>query len=328
MRRFILLSGLLTIAGALVACQIKQTSLIQAHAPGQPPAGMTAVEATGGVTLTIRWPERSVQFIPSTATKIVFGVYPEVGMTAIATTSATRPNGAATSSVTFSALPTGVLRFTADALDPDGYIGASGSATISVQPNALTKGALTMRTTANPTIATFLPANGVPGQQVTITGTGFLHSRDASYSIRYGNALLSEASTFRLSDTSMGFFVPAGAQNATFSVTVGGVTATSLTKFRAIATLSVVPQTATLDATTTSVQLTVAATDSEGVAIPSPSVSWVKLGQDCADCGTSLFLASLDANGLVTRSDSGKTGSMTVGAGVAPLLATASLTVN
>lgn len=328
MRRFILLSGLLTVAGALVACQVKQTSLLQATTPATAPGAVPATGATGGLTLTIRWPERSVQYIPSTATQILFGVYPEVGGTAIATSSATRTGGEATSSVTFSALPTGILRFTADAMDPDGYVGASGSATVSVQPNVVTKGALTMRTTANPTILSFSPTNGVPGQQVNITGTGFLHSRNAAYSITYGNTVLPEESIFRFSDTTMGFFVPAGAQNATFSVTVGGVKATSASAFRAIATLSVTPLTATVDAATPTVQLAVTATDSAGVAIASPTVRWAKINQSCGSCGTADTLATVSDAGLVTRGDSGKTGSIQVGVGIAPLLATASVTVN
>lgn len=116
--------------------------------------------------------------------------------------------------------------------------------------------------------------------------------------------------------------------NSTFSISVGGVTVATDSVFRVIATVSVSPVTATVDATEPTLPLVVSATDSAGVAIAGPNVRWSKLSQNCPSCGTADSLASIDANGVVTRGGSGKTGSVLFGVGIAPMLATASVTVN
>lgn len=331
MRRFIITSGLLTLVGALVACQAKHTAL-SAVTPGSTQLAVIAPVnplpgPTGAVSLTVRWPERAVQYIPGTANKVVFGVYPLGSATPLATGSVSRTNES-TSSFTFKPLPVSTLLFTAEARDPDGYVGASGSTTVAIQPNKLTPGSITMVTTARPTLTAFSPTNGCPGQQVNITGTGFLFSRNASYSIRYGGVTLPESSTFRFSDSTMGCFIPANGTNGAFAISVGGVTVATDSIFQVISSVSVSPPTFTLDSGTPLVQLMPTAKDAANSTVTNPSLPWIKLSQDCPSCGTVDSLVSIDATGKVTRGTSGKTGTVTIGVGIAPVLATATITVN
>lgn len=346
MRRLLIASGFLTLAGVLAACQASHVGL--SMLPTRP-TETTAVIApattpegpTGAVSLTVKWPDRQVQYIPGTATKIRFGVYAGGSSTPLATGSVTRTNEA-TSSYTFKPLAVGPYTFLAEALDPDGYVGASGSTDVTVVRNVTTQGAIHMVTTTNPTITGFSPKFGVPNEQVFIDGTGFLFSRNATYSISYKNAsgsyvVLPGDQIDRFSDSRMTFRVPANAQNGSFKIAVGGIEVATDSIFQVISTISVTPTAYTLSSGF--VQLTATATDSDGATIlnPDAGLRWVKLSQDCSNCGTVDSLASLDPNtpGKVVYGNAGndfqgnpKVGTVKIGVGIAPMLATASITVN
>lgn len=329
MRQLVLSLTALSALVLLAACHGVQTPLLTKYPVGQePPAEKASALApaapTGGATLRIKWPDRTSQYIQGTATKIVFGVY-QAGITApIATGSVTRP----ASDISFQPLPIGSLRFTADALDPDGTVGASGSATVLVLPNATVSVPLHLASAIPaPTLSGFTPANGVPGQQVTVTGANFGESRGMPFAVKYGNTSVPSDRAFRLSDTQLAFFVPASALNSTFTVTIGGQSAATVTPFRVIATVSVTPVTGALTSGSPTATLTVTATDSAGVPVGTPTLAWRILSEVKTQGGTVDQLLSFDsATGLVTRGTA--TGSATIGIGLAPVLATASFTVN
>lgn len=329
MRQLALCAVALSALTLVVACQNLSAPSLAKRSPGQDPlseqiGAPAADSSTGGVTLRIKWPDRTSQYIQDTAETIVFGVYRAGFTVPLATSSVTRPD----SDLTFQPLPIGALRFTADALDPDGTIGASGSATVTVLPNATVSVPLHMTSAIPaPTLSGFTPSNGVPGQQVNVTGAHFGASRGAPVSVTFGGTPVPSDRVFRLSDSQLAFFVPAGAGNATFSVTIGGQAAETATPFRVIATVSVTPATATLTSGSPEATLTVTATDSAGVAVVGPTLAWTMLGESKPGWSTGDPLLSFNqATGKVTRGTA--TGSATIGIGKAPVLATASLTVN
>lgn len=329
MRQLVLSLTALSALVLLAACHGVQTPLLTKYPVGQERPvdkanALAPAAPTGGATLRIKWPERTSQYIQPTATKIVFGVY-QAGITApIATGSVKRP----ASDITFQPLPIGSLRFTADALDLGGTVGASGSATVVILPNATVSVPLHLASTIPaPTLSGFTPANGVPGQQVTVTGAHFGESRGTPFVIRYGNTIVPSDRAVRLGDNQLVFFVPANALNSTFTLTVGGQTATSVTPFRVIATVSVTPVTGALTSGSPTAMLTVTATDSAGVPVDTPTLAWQMLGEFKPGWSTGDPVLSFNAaTGLVSRGTA--TGSATIGIGLAPVLATASFTVN
>ncbi|MBO9539149.1 IPT/TIG domain-containing protein [bacterium] len=331
MRRLIRFCGAAALGGLLLACQSlpAQFGVRQAEQPATIVAADQANPGSpsGGVVFTVRWPDRAAQYIPASASAIRFGAYRPGVASPLATGSVARTL-APTASLAFTALPVETLRFTAEAMDPDGYVGASGSVTVPVLPNTLTPVKFTLASTLRPTLTGFSPANGCPGQQVTLTGTDFGFSRDATYSISFGGVVLPSNRIFRFSDTAMGFFVPPNATNSAIAVTVSGVSAASTlgdSRFTTIATLSVSPRTATLAPGEHTLDLLLSAQDAFGNEVMSPVVPWGSLGQDCSACGTSDSVARIDASGRVTRAN--VTGVARFGAGIAPVLATVSIEV-
>lgn len=329
-RRLTFIGGALALGAALVACQAVPSQFAEHHAGDSTvvvAASGAAQEApTGGVVFTVRWPERRVQYIPDSATAIRFGVYRIGNPTALATGSVSRTNQPS-SSLAFTSLPVDYMRFTAEAVDPDGHVGASGSVTVQVQPNTLTPVRFSLESTLHPNLSGYSPSNGCPGQQVTLTGTDF-GPRDASVSISLGGVSVPASQIFRLGDSTIAFRVPDGATTGGIGLIVGGMSATTTlesTIFTTIASLSVNPAVATMGAGEDTIALAVTARDHFGNPVPSPVVPWSRLSQDCGGCGTSASVASIDENGTVTRGN--VTGSARFGVGIAPVLATASIEV-
>lgn len=327
MRFSIPVLALAALAAALAACHGPEPlrlpgTLLGDASPRSGGAIGHAEGPSGGARLTIRWPERSAQFIPTTANRIAFAVYRTGIASPLATASVTRP----ASTVTFDRLPVESLRFTAEALDPDGFVGATGSAQVTIRANAVTSGAISMASTVNPVISDFSPRNGCPGQQVTITGSGFAASRNASYSVSFGGVTLPGDRIFRFSDTQMGFFIPSDATNGSFAISIDGVSRATDSIFRTIKTLSISPTSVTLSTESPTQSFQVTAWDSAGISIVNPTVPWALFNQNCPGCGTSTFVASIDQSGLLTRGSG--TGTVQVGVGIAPVRATASVTVN
>ncbi len=306
----------------LVACD--QASVPSAADPSAGSPAALEDTRTGAVSLRVKWPERTTQYIPETAETIVFGIY-KPGITApLATASLTRP----ASELSLPRLPIGSLRFTADAQDPDGTVGASGSATVTILPNATVSVPLHLISALPaPTVTGFSPSNGVPGQQVTVSGTNFGASRNTPFAIQYGNTTLPGDRIFRLSDSQLAFFVPTGAVNSTFSVTVGPHTVASTAAFQVIATVSVTPSAVALDASTQQVTLTVTAKDAAGFVIPSPVLPWNTLSENKAGWGTGDPLLFFNGSTRVVSRGTA-TGSALIGIGLTPTLATVSVTVD
>lgn len=324
MRQLVLSLSAVSALAVLAACQ-NVTPLALSDSPAQPAVQtLAAPTPTGAVTLRVKWPDRTAQYIPDTAETIVFGVYKAGVSTPLATSSLTRPK----SDISFQPLPIGSVRFTADALDPDGSVGASGSATVTILANATVSVPLHLVTTVPaPTITGFSPANGVPGQQVTVTGTNFGAARDLPLTVKYGNSTVASDRVFRLSDTQLSFFVPANSSNATFSVTVGNQSVFSTPAFQVIATVSVTPDTVTLDGSHPEETLTVAAKDTANFIVTNPVLTWAMLSQAKTSGGTVDELFAFDkSTGKLTRGTA--TGTAKLGIGLGATLATVSVTVN
>lgn len=334
MRRLTYSFGSLAALSMLAACALQPP----AAPPSMNPAPVVSAfspqpgQATGAVTLNVVWPQRRVQYIQPSATKLVFNVFTVGGSTPLMTQTLTYPNA----QVTLQPLPIGNLVFTGSALDADNSVGATGSVTVNVLPNVATPGVLTLASTCHPAIGSVSPANAVPGTVVRILGSGFLgYSTNASYSVSFGGVVQPSTQFNRVSDTEIDFTLPTTATNSTLAVAVGGAIATNATVVQAIKQVSVFPASVTLSPSTPTASVTATASDYAGNPISNPNLNWNYLTstQNCPTCGTSkqvvaMSAPTIDATSSVVTLTANASGSVQVSAGFGPATAAASVTVN
>lgn len=276
-RRSWRLLGGLGAALALSACQV-----IPSLGPGPVPLGL-AVDpsasraervSTGGLTLSIRWPARTVQYLPVSAVAIDLKVMPLGSNTPLATKTTLPPAGGGTSTVTFQGLPSGPIVVSASARDAAGKVVSAGSTRIDIVPNALASGRLVLNSTETPMVLTMSATNGDPGMSVTMFGSGFGAAADATYSVRLGGVEVPASDLQRDDDTTLSFKVPAAATTSVVTLQVG-VNATQSTEvFTTIRSWTISPTSADVFYPQGVATFSALAKDWAGETVTSPSTRW------------------------------------------------------
>lgn len=257
------------------------------------------LEGFGQLSLSIRWPQRQAQYIPAETTRIEFKVFPAASIEPIATQEIARPNGGATGTVSFDRLPAGEVVVTGSAKDANGKIVSAGSVRLAIVANQRIKGGLTLVSTEVPKILSLWPTSGDPGTPLSLFGTGFGSSRNATYSVRVGGVEVPGSGLNRSDDSTLTFTVPPGATNSVVVLTVESKSTASVEVFRTVHSWSLTPSGADLYVPNGVQDFTATARDYQGSAIANPAVSWSVTAQG-------------DATGsLITVSDSQAT--LTVG---------------
>ncbi|MBM3273802.1 MAG: hypothetical protein FJZ00_01520 [Candidatus Sericytochromatia bacterium] len=239
------------------------------------PGERTTAPGRSIVSLSVRWPARSVAALPSSANAVSYEI--DLGnQTPAMTGTISRTAGVLVSSRSFEIDPTPLLTVTAKAYADNppklnSIVLAQGTATASVAPNTRVslKLALSLTTEAEPKVASFTPNNGGPDASVTFTVSNVPSL--ATLFLRLGQAT---ASVSRPSASTLTTNVPAGAVSAPWAFFADGLPATPT------ATFSVLKAIAFGDATdsmkqNSAFQFTAVATTSENTSFTIPAVKWL-----------------------------------------------------
>lgn len=177
----------------------------------------TSASETGQATITITWPEVT-RLIPVAANSITVTFYQ--GATAVSKQTVTRPTTGNTSTLNFTALPTGTLSVSAVAYpetDGTGNAQANASTTASITTTQTAQISLTMASTINSLAITPATTSVAPGATVPLTATAY----DA-----IPNVVLTSPSTISWTSSDSGVAV-VSALGVVSGVTAGTVTITA-----------------------------------------------------------------------------------------------------
>lgn len=268
--------------------------------------------AFGRVSLAIRWPERSTQYIPLATSVLEFKAYALGSDTAIAVQSATRP-ASGTSTVSFDQLPAGEVVVTGQAKDAEGRVLSSGSVQLTIVANSLVQGRLTLVSTEVPQILSMSPVNGDPGATVTLFGAGFGANRSATFSVRIGGVPADAPA--RIDDTTLTFKVPEAATNSVVTLQVEAKATSSVAVFKTIRSWELSPMAADVFVPNGVATFSVTARDWQGALVPDPTLKWTATTQSGA-------AGSLDPSGVFTAGDDPGTHKVRLGNGSAAIEAT------
>jgi len=97
----------------------------------------------GSATMTIKWPDRTIQLIPQSTTELYIAAYREGEATPEASASVVRPVDAATSSVTLR-LEAGTKSIEVQAWDASRSVVALGTASVAILPNQVSSVRITL----------------------------------------------------------------------------------------------------------------------------------------------------------------------------------------
>lgn len=272
-RPFGLALGLVASVLGLAGCLGKSPTLGSLAGAPEPSVPARAKAGYGRITLTIRWPRRSVQYIPGNTAYIEFQILTTAG-SLLRTTTANAPASGGAVSVSFSGLPAGNVLLSGNAKDANGNILSSGTIQVHVVANASTAASLVLSSTQSPAITSFWPPNGDPGATVNIFGSGFGASRNASFSVSLGGVVLPNASLTRIDDSLIAFKVPDTATNSAVVVQVDSLATQSASVFSTIRSWQVSPSSANLFVPNGVQAFSASAFDWQGASIASASVTW------------------------------------------------------
>ncbi len=267
--------GALLLASSIAACH--STQLVPL---GSPPGGATGATVTqsprsfGQLSMTIRWP-RQVQYIPVSATRIEFKAFVGENPVPYATQTATSPGVGGTSTVRFEALPAGEVVIVASAKDAADQVVAAGSIRLAIVANDLVRGALTLQSTTEPQITTFVPQAADPGSEVHLFGSHFGDEpgRNATYSVWVGGLVAPSATL--VDDGTLRFIVPEGATNSLVTLRVDALATRSAQVFTTIRAWTLSPSSAEVFVPYGTQDFAATARDHAGVPVETPpSDSW------------------------------------------------------
>lgn len=269
----------------------------EAVAPAAAPSG------TSEVRFAVRWPSRSVQFIPASAERMEFAIFLGDETRPAATRTVLRAAGP-TALTTMTHLPAGPARVTATAKDGAGVIVATASAPLTLLANQVVQARLSLQPTEPLGIARLFPTNGIPGPwcQLNVEGTGLMLESAASYSIAVGDVPIPADRIFRIRETPpymFAFNVPREVLGGPVTLRMGPYAVTSSESFTVISSVSLSPLAVALapGATTT---FEVKAYDAEGNLVESPSLRWYMENETCIGNICEDHDAAKVNNGLVT----------------------------
>lgn len=240
--------------------------------PGRVVAAQKAA-GYGTIRLSIRWPRRTVQYIPGNTAYIEFKVLSTAGAL-LRTTTANAPSSGGTVTVAFAGLPAGNVLLSGNAKDANGNILSSGTIQVTVVANASANANLVLASTQSPAIISFWPPNGDPGATVNIFGSGFGASRNASFSVSVGGIALPSANLTRIDDSLIAFKVPDTSTTSAVVVQVDTLATQSASVFTTIRSWQVSPSSANLFVPNGIQAFSASAFDWQGAPIASASVNW------------------------------------------------------
>lgn len=257
--------------------------------PDMDPHLLPAVVLTGSVRITIRWPARTNQAIPQSATRLEVAAFREGATTPWKTLTADRPPGdqSSTTSLTFDRMPVGTYQFTAAARDAQNRIVASGNAPGVLLPNQLVRVNLHLFTTDAPAITGLGAAAAVPGQRVAIFGRAFGENAGSPVTVAIGGTTLPGQNVERITDGMLVVTVPPGVASGKVKVMTGGLEAESAEILGIIARLEASPSIAHTHQPAGRVRFSLKAFDAQGGELPATAVDWRILSMECEDPGES-----------------------------------------
>lgn len=275
----------LALGVALVGCQASAPSLTLPAPSSLASVSPTPVDLeplNSAVRVVVRWPDRDVAFIPYTAETMDLAIYPGNSENPAMTKRVARSSGE--SGVVFEPLPAGPARITATARDKNGLAVAMASTTLILIANTLVPAGLSLQPVEPLAIKEFFPKAVIPGDQVTLVGTGFNLENVASYSIMLGDTVIPSYLIYRFNYSSTDYrfavFIPKGVPRGRFSVSMGPYSAQSSESFTAIASVSIAPLEIILPPGGTH-SMTVSAYDSDGTQLNDYRIGWSMENEDC-----------------------------------------------
>ena len=167
---------------------------------------------------------------------------------------------------------------------PSGTADPTSGATASPAPTAAPAASPTAETLS---IRAVSPDNGIPGDLVTVTGSGFKLAPAASYSVKVGAVAVPAFGVFIRGADRFLAVLPLGFVRGRLTIEMGGATAQSPAELVQIASVSISPLSFVLAPAATAFVAPVAY-DSDGKPIASPALLWgmqdeVCLGNLCED---------------------------------------------
>lgn len=315
--------------GLRLVCLVLVGMLLVACRPpaltGMRPASDAVVNAPAArAVIRIRWPQRATQAIPTATERLVVTVRPLGSSTPAQTLTLQRPTTATESVGTFDHLAPGATLFSAEARDASDAVLAAGSATVTLLPNQLAPVHLTLASSDHPILNGISPLNGVPGDFVSIVGSGFGAATGASYSVSVGGLTVPGSAITRVNDSLLVIQVPGVGPTTKIAVTVGSQSAESTELFTPIASLSITPTATETFQPFGVVHFGATAYDSQGAPIASPSLYWQAAVLSCDT--PSCFPGKLDTSGtFIANEEEEGFGAMTIQVGRGAVAATATV---
>lgn len=279
----------------------------------------------GTVSISVRWPSRTIQLIPLSTQTIWLQVKQSDG-TVIQECQLSRPDESGGVLVAQTTLP--LAAGTGYTVQADAFrdapassdsvsIASAVSAPFAVVANQRTPVTLSLGNYFTPTLASFSPSNGGPGVPVTLLGT---FGDSGYYGMSIGGAKLNasgatDSITANVPDTAVTGAVIAWADGASASLT---------STFSVLETIAVSPTTRTTTVASTVSFSVPSAQDTGGLTVNNPTITaWDVV--DPADGSTLSSVGTMDGSGVFTAAT---TGTAWVRAWSGTLAATAAVTVN
>ncbi|MBU6428927.1 MAG: hypothetical protein KGR26_07955 [Cyanobacteria bacterium REEB65] len=304
-----------------------------------------AKEAPATLEIAVRWPRptsvgqalpeglstsgRQAESLPNSTNLLVMTVTSASGSPVISPIKLSRGSGGTLVSTASAILPGGseylvdARAYSTYALTAQSLVLAEGTASIQLEPNTRTPLAISLVPAYPPTVATYTPSGG-PQSTVTISGNNFLPPGTAAgLTLTLAGEDITNFGS--MGDTLLSFSVPSDASSGPLVLKADGLTATGLGNFQVLRSLALTPASIRNVVPGSSVVFTASATDSMGIAVASPSLTWSFTPPATWSLSTGgAFLPATQSANLFTPLG---TGTFTVMAQSGTVLATASVSV-
>jgi hypothetical protein len=213
---------------------------------------------TAAIDMRVVWPARSVQAMPSSVSMLDLTL--KRGSVTIATRNIIREAASPSVLVKFERLQSGTVTLAASAKNSDAIEIAVATASFTLKANKRTTATLDMAPTLGPKITSFSPLAGGPGAPITVNGSNF-STDETKMAVKVGGVAVPFSMTIAQGTNRFTFYVPAGATTSAVTVTIDGVTGTSIGQFTTVGSLVLTPASLSPVATGSTTSLKVAAYD-------------------------------------------------------------------
>ncbi|MEB3299121.1 MAG: cytochrome c peroxidase [Candidatus Sericytochromatia bacterium] len=239
--------ALASLLAVVMGCQTDQRPSATRVAPaggftdsvGRPsdPAGSALPAGQGGIRVGIRWPDRTVQVIPADIASLTLKARDGSGDPPVVLT-LLRDGTTSLATGSLQPLRPGSVTVSAEALSTSGALLASGSTIVDVAPNTISTASITLGNVIAVRIANIDPKVVMPGQPLTITGSGFGWTSRLPLQVLLDGKPLPESAIATRSDTTIVVEQPEDLATASVTVAVAGKTATYRQTITRIASIS------------------------------------------------------------------------------------------